>query len=138
MDTCLKRHCVVACYIVQVLSECKQTGRDGAVFGYVSADMLQYKKEAPRVVQVSTDTSVAWTYMFLQTGSSAHQCKIVSVVVILHPITASYLHTLGGSKETRRSGPPVPEPRVAASSGAADMAGSWRQSPSLPPPNNRC
>ena len=38
--------------MLQVLSECKTIGRTGAVFGYVSADMLQYRKEATRVIQV--------------------------------------------------------------------------------------
>ena len=44
----LRRHAAM----LQVLSECKTIGRDGAVFGYVSADMLQYRKESTRVIQV--------------------------------------------------------------------------------------
>ena len=38
--------------MLQVLSECQTIGRHGAIFGYISADMLQYRKEATRVIQV--------------------------------------------------------------------------------------
>ena len=60
-----------------MLSECRSVGRADARLGYAAADMLQYRKEAPRVVQVCGARAM---FDFVKSVVLCASCQPVAIV----------------------------------------------------------